>query len=333
MISIVVAARNEANGIINLLDALARQEYPTHLWEAIIVNDHSEDATATIIDRFIQIHDTLPIRHILSSGTGKKAAIETGVEEATGEWILQTDADCIPGPRWISSMSESMRSEIRFVSGPIRLLPQDHWFHYLQALEMLGLVTLGAGSMLGGFPNMANGANMAYHRQTFLEIGGFGTSREVASGDDEFLVQSIHKIFPGSLTFAKQVDAIVETATLDSWAAFRSQRVRWVSKAKSYINKTTNLIQLTSWLGFVSFAWWIAIGLFDPGYLPVPILLFIMKLAADRWLMKAGALFLQKTEWLRWLLLLEIMYIPYVIWIGIRGNLNTAYVWKDRKTT
>lgn len=332
-ISVVVAARNEAAGILQLLESLRHQEYADKLWEVIVVDDHSEDETGKMVTAFIEKYALRHFRKITSGGSGKKEAIESGVGIAQGDWILQTDADCIAGPLWIKSMSDYMREEVRFVSGPIRLIPGNSLFERLQALEMLGLVTLGAGSMMAGFPNMANGANMAYHRQTFLDLGGFGNSREIASGDDEFMVQSIHQAFPGSLAFAQNAEAIIDTATTRSWKGFRSQRIRWVSKARSYINRSTNLIQLMSWLGFLAFPWWLILGLMNSSLLVVPSGLFLVKLLADHWLMKSGALFLQRTDWLRWLLLLEIMYIPYVIWIGIRGNLSTSYVWKDRKTT
>lgn len=332
-ISVVVAARNEAEGIHSLLESLQLQTYPQSLWECFIIDDHSEDNTAELVNSFI-VNQALPnVKVLTSKGFGKKSAIETGVDMATGEWILQTDADCITGPRWISAMAGYMKDEIRFVSGPIRLIPGNSWFERLQALEMLGLVTLGAGSMLAGFPNMANGANMAYHRQTFLELGGFGNSRQVASGDDEFLVQNIHKAFPGGLTFAKNAEAIIDTAAMSSWSDFRKQRIRWVSKAKSYVNRSTNLIQIMAWLGFLAFPWWCVMCLANLSLLAIPIGLFLTKLLADRWLMKSGTLFLQKPDWLKWLLLLEIAYIPYVIWIGIRGNLSSRYVWKGRKTT
>lgn len=332
-ISVIVAARNEAAGIHYLLESLRLQSYPSDLWECIIIDDQSDDETAALVHAFIKKYSLPNMKVITSAGVGKKSAIETGVEQAQGKWMLQTDADCIVGHDWISAMAGYMRDEIKFVSGPIRLIPGNSWFERLQALEMLGLVTLGAGSMMAGFPNMANGANMAYHRQTFLELGGFGSSKEVASGDDEFLVQSIRRAFPGGLTFAKCSEAIVDTATMSTWHEFRRQRIRWVSKAKSYINRSTNLIQMMAWLGFLAFPWWILICMINISFVFVPVGLFLMKLLADRWLMKSGALFLQRPGWSKWLLLLEIVYIPYVIWIGIKGNLNGRYVWKGRKTT
>lgn len=332
-VSVVVAARNEAENIHSLLESLHCQNYPDKLWEVILVDDHSEDDTVELINHYIEKYGLSHIKQVASGGIGKKSAIETGVGIAQGEWILQTDADCVAGPFWIKTMAAHMKDEFKFVSGPIRLVPGDSWFERLQALEMLGLVTLGAGSMMAGFPNMANGANMAYHRLTFLELGGFGSSKEIASGDDEFLVQAIDQAFPGGLTFAKDPEAMINTATIPTWSGFRSQRIRWVSKAKSYLKRSTNLIQIMAWLGFLAFPWWIGLGMINPGCWLVAIGLFLLKLLADHWLMRSGALFLQKTDWLRWLLLLEILYIPYVIWIGIRGNLSSSFVWKDRKTT
>ncbi len=332
-ITVLIPARNEASRIRSCLDALIRQDYPPGHWDLLVINDHSTDATAEVVQDWISKHLAGQGKVLLSSGRGKKEAIETGVRAASGEWILQTDADCVPGPGWIRSMAGYMKPKARLVSGPIRLLPGSSWLERLQALEMAGLVTLGAGSLHAGFPNMANGANIAYRTSTFLRLGGFESSRHIASGDDEFLVQAIHQAFPGSLAFAKSTGAVVDTQPQPDWQGFVRQRTRWVSKAKGYIQRSTNVIQLISYLGFWSFPIWSIAGISDPAWLWAVPALFLFKTLIDYRLMSAGTSFLQKPEWLRWLLLLEVAYIPYVIWIGIKGNLSRSYLWKDREVT
>ena len=44
-ISVIVAARNEENNIGKLIDVIKTQNYPSHLFELIIVDDHSTDKT------------------------------------------------------------------------------------------------------------------------------------------------------------------------------------------------------------------------------------------------------------------------------------------------
>lgn len=332
-ISIVIAARNEENSLPALLEKLSSQRYPGEKTEVIIVDDHSEDSSAAVIQDWVHRQEGIDARYAQSLGKGKKAAITTGVSLAKGEWILQTDADCLPGDQWMEKMAAAMTAEIHFLSGPIRLREGKTWLTKLQALEMAGLVTLGAGSLAAGFPNMANGANMAYRRKTFMDLGGFEKSNQIASGDDEFLLQSVSLNYPNGLAFVKDPEAIVETDAVPDWAGFVSQRIRWVSKARGYEKRSTNLIQLMSWFGFVAFLYWGIMGFFAPVAWEYGAGLFLAKVVVDRWLMASGTVFLQRRRWLKWLIFLEIVYIPYVIWIGIRGNLSSHYSWKGRNTT
>src|SRR5687768_10405866 len=51
-VSVVVAVRNEEGNIGILLDCLGRQDYPQHLFEVVIADDHSSDNTAGIAGKF-----------------------------------------------------------------------------------------------------------------------------------------------------------------------------------------------------------------------------------------------------------------------------------------
>ncbi len=51
-ISVIIAARNEEKNIGLCIDSILKQTYPAHLFEIIIVNDHSIDSTVAVV-RFI----------------------------------------------------------------------------------------------------------------------------------------------------------------------------------------------------------------------------------------------------------------------------------------
>ncbi len=106
MVTVVVAARNEAGNIEPLLESLARQDYPHDLLEIIIVNDNSTDRTPIVVSGFIErnrLQSGLRMRLIYNPFSGKKRAIRYGIEKASGELILTTDADCTVGPGWVSA--------------------------------------------------------------------------------------------------------------------------------------------------------------------------------------------------------------------------------------
>lgn len=332
LISVLIASRNEEDNLLALLTSLQHQSYPKDGYEVLIIDDHSEDSSEQLVRRWLDEHPSSNVRYIPTQGHGKKSAITTGLGQAVGDWILQTDADCLPPVGWIQGMAQGMTEDMHFLSGPVRLREGTSWLTKLQALEVAGLVSLGAGSMAAGFPNMANGANMAYRRQTFLEIGGFESAKHVASGDDEFLVQAISAKYSRGLNFVKRQDVIIETDAAPDWKSFRNQRIRWVSKARFYTNKMTNGLQMMSWLGFLAFPFWALMGVWYPQAWLFGGGLFLLKVLVDRWLMISGTVFLHRRRWMKWFLLLELVYIPYVIWIGVRGNFPSAYSWKGRLT-
>lgn len=103
-VSIIVPARNEAKHIEAALLSLLELEYP--YYEVIAVDDRSDDATGTILDRLqIEWHETgesshplLKVLHVteLPMGwLGKTHAMWQAGKRATGDWLLFTDADVV----------------------------------------------------------------------------------------------------------------------------------------------------------------------------------------------------------------------------------------------
>ena len=93
-VSILVAARNEASKLPAALTSLLVQDYPNY--EVILVNDRSQDETPGILDKFDQGHDHLKVTHLseLPPGwLGKPHALTQAYQQATGQWLLFTDAD------------------------------------------------------------------------------------------------------------------------------------------------------------------------------------------------------------------------------------------------
>jgi GT2 family glycosyltransferase len=93
-VSILVAARNEAAKLPAALTTLLAQDYPNY--DVIMVNDRSQDETPQILDEFDQKHERLTVTHLsqLPSGwLGKPHALTQAYQQATGEWLLFTDAD------------------------------------------------------------------------------------------------------------------------------------------------------------------------------------------------------------------------------------------------
>lgn len=96
-VSIIVPARNEQEHIEQTLTKLLRLEYDNY--EVIAVNDRSTDRTGEAMNRVAarpETHGCLKVIHIelLPAGwLGKAHAMWTAAKQATGDWLLFTDAD------------------------------------------------------------------------------------------------------------------------------------------------------------------------------------------------------------------------------------------------
>ena len=230
-VSVVVAARNEAERIGPLLKALAAQDHPRDKFELLVVDDHSEDGTADVVKQWIEkvalsreaspamnlkllsavAHGTTTSNRIAttidnttSNGStiahattgGKKHALSLGIHQASGEIILTTDADCLPAPGWISGMSRPFSDPaVKMVLGPVRLRGTG-MFGQLQELEFLSLMGITGGAAGLGKPVMGNGASLGFSRQAWLIAGGYASHTKYPSGDDVFLLHAVKKQRP-----------------------------------------------------------------------------------------------------------------------------------------
>ena len=101
-VSIIVPARNEEETVEQSLRQLLALDYDNY--EVVIVDDRSTDSTGEIIDRIVagpEAHSLLKVIHVrgLPSGwLGKTHAMWLAGKQATGEWLLFTDADVLFKP-------------------------------------------------------------------------------------------------------------------------------------------------------------------------------------------------------------------------------------------
>ena len=101
-VSIIVPARNEAEHIRETLVQLLALDYSNY--EIIVVNDRSTDRTGKSMDEVAansQAHGLLKVIHIseLPPGwLGKTHAMWTAGQQASGDWLLFTDADVLFKP-------------------------------------------------------------------------------------------------------------------------------------------------------------------------------------------------------------------------------------------
>ena len=97
-VSAIVPARNEQETIAAAVESLAAQP---EIKEIIVINDQSTDGTAAVLQqlssRYAQLR-ALETRELPAGWVGKNYAVSLGAAQATGDWLLFTDADGVHLP-------------------------------------------------------------------------------------------------------------------------------------------------------------------------------------------------------------------------------------------
>lgn len=94
-LSIIIPAYNEENTILQILEVLSKLSLPGNLEkEMVIVDDCSKDNTLNLIKTFIQNNTDSDIQVFsFEKNQGKGAALNKGIQLATGDFIIIQDAD------------------------------------------------------------------------------------------------------------------------------------------------------------------------------------------------------------------------------------------------
>ena len=326
-VSILIAIRNEEDCLRQTLHSLHKLRYNGPL-EIILIDDHSSDDTVSILN------DLPDERMVLLSnqGHGKRAAIQSGLQSARGEIILLTDADCLPGPDWVTSMVVPFAdNQVQWVSGPVISLARRDLVSKYDALEWQGLLVLtGAGFSLG-YPILAQGANIAFRQTTYNELERLSLLPDRASGDDVFLLARFWKTYHHGCIFQADRNALVLTHAPATWVELFNQRLRWTSKS-THLHPVHGLMPMgLSFLMSLIFLVIPFLFVFLSGTVALwLVVIFCTKLIADYRLLSRGWAFTGQVPGILTYFAALFIHPLLVLSTGIIGPLRGRYLWKGR---
>jgi biofilm PGA synthesis N-glycosyltransferase PgaC len=309
-VSVIIPCKNESSRIGNILQDLAGQNYPENEFEVIVVDDNSTDNTTGIATAFKGISHFQILRN---KHEGKKMAIRTGTEAATGELIITTDADCRAGKKWVSSVASFYNMyKPDLIICPVSLESGHSFPGKFQELEFLALQGITAGSAAGNKSTMCNGANLAFRRSTYHNHSA-NLQYDINSGDDIFLLQSIKKEEGSDIRWLESEDSMVTTSKADTLSGFLAQRKRWISKISAYSDRFTVLLGIVTFVTIISEIALLISSLFNIGYLFPYIIFFVLKSVPDFLILKNTATRYHKKELMKWFLPSRLIYPFYVL--------------------
>jgi cellulose synthase/poly-beta-1,6-N-acetylglucosamine synthase-like glycosyltransferase len=242
-VSVVIAARNEEDTIGCCLAAVLNQTYPKHKLEIIVIDDRSEDGTFEAIQKLAGANGQIKLLQIKDRSAHlapKKRAIDLGIQNASGEIIVTTDADCQPGPEWISKLIKHFEPNVGMVAGfnPYKT-ENPSLFYQMLSLDYFAMASVAAASAGLNYPLSCTGGNLAYRKTVYLETGGFTKFSNWVSGDDDFFLEQIRENSNWEICYATNPKTSVPTAPPETFKDFVQQRIRYASKAGHYSPKVT----------------------------------------------------------------------------------------------
>lgn len=330
-VSIIVAARNEADNIHRTIESLLAQDYNKALTEIIFIDDHSTDNTAEIVRSYAGSGVKLiSLKENQALNSYKKKAIQTAIGQATGDLIITTDADCRMGTAWLKTIIAFYEQKrYKMISSPVAYDEEKSFFERAQSLEFLYLIGLGASTIGNKKPSTCNGANLAYEKAAFYEVGGFQGIDDLASGDDELLLHKIAARYDNHIGFLRSPDAMVYTHAKPNLGEFLQQRKRWASKSTRYKNKSIIVLGVFIWFFNVSILLNLLVGLFFIGFLKIALIQLLLKIIVEFIFLMDVTKFAKRRSLLVLLPVLNVLHVLYIIYIGVAGN-SGKYNWKGR---
>ena len=181
-VSVIVATLNEAARIGPCLEGLLAQQAP--MLEVLVVDSRSTDGTRELVEAAaardprirLVTDDPLP-----AGWVGKVWALETGLRQAKGAWVLGIDADTVPAPGLVGAVVDAVEQDgYDVASFSPQFRDQTSAERFVQPAMLVTLVyRCGAAGATQPPPDrvLANGQCFVARRALLEQHGGYAPAR------------------------------------------------------------------------------------------------------------------------------------------------------------
>lgn len=246
--SVVVCTYNRAESLRATLAALRCQKVAhTRRWEVIVVDNNSKDHTRTVVEHCMI--DWSNLRYEFESQQGLSHARNHGIASARGNVILFTDDDVLPEADWLETTLEGLDKYRADACGgyiaPIWEAPPPAWL----TERFYGFLAVRTDRdddyPITETDRSPFGANMAFRKSVFGQVGTFDTSRGrkgkvLASGEDgemfeRILAANLRVVFLGRSRVHHKVESF--RLTKRYFRRWRFQTSRNIAQSRSFGGK------------------------------------------------------------------------------------------------
>ena len=231
-VSVIICAKNELDNLRKFLPEILSQDYPDY--EVIVVNDGGDEDTEIFLRDLKKMYPHLRSTFVPDGAKNlstKKLALTLGIKAAKHDWLLFTDADCMPESKlWIAKMSRNFTPGTEFVLGYGAYFQEKGFLNKLITYDTIFNALLYLGFAKAGKPYMGVGRNLAYRKEVFFKQNGFAASLHVRSGDDDLMVNQA----------ANQFNTRIETSSESiTWSYPKKDLKTWYFQKERHLSVST----------------------------------------------------------------------------------------------
>ena len=240
-VTVAIPTYNRADFLRQTLAGLVAQQFPRDHFEILVLDNNSTDHTRAVVAEFASAHPAP--RYLLETHQGLDYARNRAIAEARGAIIVFGDDDILVQPDWLAQMTGPLLADpaqrIGAVGGEVIPVFPDGLPPWVAEWH----APLAFRADLGPLPphHSPMGANLAFPRWVFTQLGLFHTALDRAagnyfSGGDSEMIRRVraagHQVWfaPGAAV-QHQMPASRTTFRYASRHAFDSARSRVIDRA------------------------------------------------------------------------------------------------------
>ncbi|WP_162419025.1 glycosyltransferase [Cyclobacterium roseum] len=330
-VSVIIAAKNEAAHLKDLLPLLMQQDYPD--FEVIIVNDRSTDGSEELLAAFAKEYANLrsvTIRYTPAHLTSKKYALTLGIKVSTYDTVLLTDADCRPvSLNWIKRMSAPIRNDQKtFVLGHGSYLALPGLLNKIIQFETLMTAIYYFSFGYWKSPFMGVGRNLCYRKDFFMEKKAFKSLWHIEGGDDDLFVNRYANSKNTAIVAHPESITVSEPKT--SFKEYFVQKKRHFHAGKYYQAKDKLKLGLYTLSHLVFWFAGLGIVILDSSWEPIALVLGLVLARAmlQYYIIGEARKKLEGKGKVIWTLFFDLMYMMNYWVLGVQGYLSKTVKWK-----
>ncbi|MEQ9465851.1 MAG: glycosyltransferase [Ekhidna sp.] len=238
-ISVVIAARNELKNLKQLIPALLQQDYMD--FEVIVALDRCTDESKKYLKALAHPKvKSVEISEVPTGWNPKKYALTSAIDTASGEWLVLTDADCVPlSNQWLKNVTGNMKDGTEIILGVSPYRAHGTFLSHFIRFESFMTAFSYISKAHYGRPYMGVGRNMAIRKSFFHKVGGYLPFKSITGGDDDLFIQKNATTTNTRVVLGRE--SLMETEPEQTWKAYFHQKVRHLSVGHFY-KKSDQLI-------------------------------------------------------------------------------------------